>query len=225
MRKYLISFAMLCCLCSVCFAGTGCEINPPSYEKQNTPCDPSQFDIKPYVNMMVEAARIRDSASAENSQTAAKAYEAMINSIKDQIKEKRKGDYNLERCIVSRMVYAWASDKSRPWGPHKYARGKVVVSQPDDNWELDKSLPFIITDKRDLHNGHVVVSEPVREGNNVVLEIVVKGPDYGHSDNYVNGVARGQYKRTASYIDQQVTMEFYYLWERVEKEVEVALSK
>ena len=218
MRMHLITFTVLCCLCSICFAGTGCDIYQSHPDYYNLPVPAPQFNIKPYVNQLAAASRARDALRDSNPSAAIKAYNEKVDSILRQIKEARRKQYRAARCIVSRGFHAWASDKSRIWGPHKYARGKAIVSPPDGKWELDDPLSPIISSKRDRHNGRVRVSNPpIRDGNNVIYDIEVKGPDYGRSDSFVYGVARGQYRLKASYIDQQLTIEMNYLWERVVK--------
>lgn len=216
-KLFAFSFAMLCCLCSVCFADkTGFEVGPRTYNYQNMPCSPSQFDVSSYVNILVQATRERDALAGSNPNAARDKYNAAFTAIENGIKEARRNQYRVARCSSEQTFHAWADEAPFYTKGRRSKDGDVVISPPDGAWELEVALPTRETARNRSAGGDIVYDNPAkREGNNAVVHVHVRGPWYGHVRTYVYGVAGGQYKLTDAYIEQKINEEIPFLMKRV----------
>lgn len=175
----------------------------------------NQFDISAEIKALKQAKSELENAvksitaNGGDSNQMLKAVEQFKNkedAIFAGLSARRQKEYKNIVFTCSSDGHGRAKDKAAPFKPHRYDRGSVRISNPDKNnlEMIPGSGRWDVLNKKGGDGGYAEVKNPRQEGSDYIVDIEVKGPDFGHRANFIDIRLYAQYRYTQGAVTTMV---------------------
>ena len=181
------------------------------------------FDVTPYINQLQQAknvldATIKGASDDPNLYNSARAkYENQKQAIFNNMFNARRAQHAAVRFTVTRHCAGDAPAKSKTWGPHKYREGDVRITNPDPNqFVMIPGSGQVTNVKVDNRNGSAARYENARqEGNDFVVHLWIKGPDYHRGGGRIDVDLVAQYGYNNATLDRLTNADMFTFQKQV----------
>ena len=179
------------------------------------------FDINPYIAKLRQAWNEFSNAGKNDAQAFKAAFDQFNNkknAIFNEMFNARRAQYAAARFTVTRHCAGDAPAKKHAWDGHQYREGDVRITNPDPNQFVMIPGSGQVTDvKVDNRNGSAAKFENARqEGNDFVVQLWIKGPDYRRSGGRIDVTLVAQYRYNDARLNSLTNGDIIQLQKRVE---------